>query len=265
MLAQVGGRFRQSETANLWNLQTANRQRYRAQVSGRPPKGTARITSGTPACRTWSCTSRVTTDYDTLKAMKEAGCRLLIVGFESGDPQILKNIKKGATVERARDFARDCHSLGLVIHADFILGLPGETKGSIRNTINFAKTLDCETIQVSIAHAYPGTEFYDFAKANGYITNERMEDGGGHQMAHIEYPGLPTDYVMEMVHRFYDEYYFRPKAAFRVVWKAFVNRDLPRLYVEAKAFMKLRAQRNKMVKTARSHQADPPAPAKAGA
>jgi hypothetical protein len=71
-----------------------------------------------------------------------------------------------------------------------------------------------------------------------------MEDGGGHQMAHIEYPGLPTDYVMEMVHRFYDEYYFRPKAAFRVVWKAIVNRDVPRLYVEAKAFMKLRAQRN---------------------
>jgi hypothetical protein len=93
-----------------------------------------------PLGMTWSCTSRVTTDYDTLKAMKEAGCRLLIVGFESGDPQILKNIKKGATVERARDFAKDCHDLGLTIHADFILGLPGETKESIRNTINFAKT-----------------------------------------------------------------------------------------------------------------------------
>jgi hypothetical protein len=68
-----------------------------------------------------------------------------------------------------------------------------------------------------------------------------------------------------MVHKFYDEYYFRPKAAFRVVWKAFVNRDLPRLYVEAKAFLKLRAQRNKMVKVARSHQPDPPAPVGAGA
>ncbi len=92
---------------------------------------------------TWSCTSRVTTDRETLKAMRDAGCRLLIVGFESGDPQILKNIKKGATVERARDFASDCHDLGLTIHGDFILGLPGETKESIRNTINFAKALDC--------------------------------------------------------------------------------------------------------------------------
>ena len=116
----------------------------------------------------------------------------------------------------------------------------------------------CETIQVSVAHAYPGTEFYEYAPRNGFITNEKMEDDGGHQMAHIEYPGLPTDYVMEMVHRFYDEYYFRPKAAFRVVWKAIVNRDVPRLYVEAKAFLKLRAQRNKMVKDARSQKADPP-------
>jgi radical SAM superfamily enzyme YgiQ (UPF0313 family) len=202
---------------------------------------------------TWSCTSRVTTDRDTLKAMKDAGCRLLIVGFESGDPQILKNIKKGATVERARDFTRDCHDLGLTIHGDFILGLPGETKESIRNTINFAKSLDVETIQVSIAHAYPGTEFYDYAKENGFIVNNgQMVDEEGHQLAHIEYPGLPKEYVLEMVHRFYDEYYFRPKAAWRVVSKAIVNRDLKRLYAESKSFLKLRAQRNKVVKQAKS-------------
>jgi hopanoid biosynthesis associated radical SAM protein HpnJ len=222
-----------------------------------------------PLGLTWSCTSRVTTDYDTLKAMKEAGCRLLIVGYESGDPQILKNIKKGATVERARDFTRDCHKLGLVIHGDFILGLPGETKESIQNTINFAKTLDVETIQVSIAHAYPGTEFYDYAAKNGFITNEgakeSMSDSGGHQMAHIEYPGLPKEYVLEMVHKFYDAYYFRPKAAFRVIWKAVVNRDVPRLYVEAKAFLKLRSQRNKMVKDAKKLQGKNPDPVGAGA
>jgi hypothetical protein len=76
---------------------------------------------------------------------------------------------------------------------------------------------------------------------------------------------LPADYVLEMVHRFYDEYFFRPKQAFRVVWKALLNRDLSRLYTEAKSFLKLRAQRNKMVKTTRSHQADPPAPENAGA
>jgi hypothetical protein len=79
-------------------------------------------------------------------------------------------------------------------------------------------------------------------------------------MAHIEYPGLPAEYVLEMVHRFYDEYYFRPKAAARVVWKAIVNRDVPRLYQEAKSFMKLRAQRNRIVKDTKQQQAVKPAP-----
>lgn len=215
-----------------------------------------------PLKLTWSCTSRVTTDYDTLKAMRDAGCRLLIVGYESGDPQVLKNIKKGATVERARDFTRDCHKLGLVIHGDFILGLPGETPQTIRRTIDFAKSLDCETIQVSVAHAYPGTEFYDFAQKNGFIVNHQsMVDTGGHQMAHIEYPGLPTDYVMEMVHRFYDEYYFRPKAVYRIVRKAIFNsEERKRLYKEAKSFMKLRAARNRYVKETRKMQSEAPPP-----
>ena len=220
-----------------------------------------------PLGLTWSCTSRVTTDYETLKAMKEAGCRLLIVGYESGDQQILKNIKKGATVERARDFTRDCKKLGLVVHGDFILGLPGETKETIRRTIDFAKELDVETIQVSLAHAYPGTELYDFAKANGFILNEgaQMVDEMGHQVAMIEYPGISRDYILEMVHRFYDEYYFRPKAIFRIVKRAaFNSTDRKRLYTEAKSFLKLRAARNRSVKETRKQQGSampPPPPA----
>src|SRR5438552_10459211 len=202
---------------------------------------------------TWSCTSRVTTDYETLKAMKEAGCRLMIVGFESGDPQILKNIKKGATVERARDFARDAHKLGLVIHGDFIMGLPGETRETIDNTIAFAKELDVQTIQVSVAHAYPGTELYDYAMKNGFmVSSGKMVDEGGHQLAHIQYPGLPADEILGSVHRFYDEYYFRPKAVFRILRKAvFDGGERKRLYKEAKTFLKVRAMRHKWVKERR--------------
>jgi hopanoid biosynthesis associated radical SAM protein HpnJ len=206
-----------------------------------------------PLNLTWSCTSRVTTDYETLKAMKEAGCRLLIVGYESGDPQILKNIKKGATVERARQFTKDCHKLGLVVHGDFILGLPGETHETIRTTVAFAKELDVETIQVSVAHAYPGTELYDYAVKNGFMVGDnKMVDEGGHQLAHIQYPGLPADDILEAVHRFYDEYYFRPKAVFRILRKAaFNNVDRKRLYKEAKTFLKVRAMRHKWVKDKR--------------
>jgi radical SAM superfamily enzyme YgiQ (UPF0313 family) len=212
-----------------------------------------------PLGLTWSCTSRVTTDYETLKAMKEAGCRLLIVGYESGDAQILKNIKKGATVERARQFTKDCHKLGLVIHGDFILGLPGETRETIQNTIKFAKELDVETIQVSVAHAYPGTELYDFAVRNGFMSNGKMVDEGGHQLAHIEYPGLPSDEILDSVHRFYDEYYFRPRAIFRILKKAvFHNDERKRLYKEARTFLKVRAMRHKIVKDKRAQQQIPP-------
>jgi len=207
-----------------------------------------------PLNLTWSCTSRVTTDYETLKAMKEAGCRLLIVGYESGDPQILKNIKKGATVERALQFTKDCHKLSLVIHGDFILGLPGETRETIRNTINFAKALDVETIQVSVAHAYPGTELYDYVVKNGFmVSGSKMVDEGGHQIVQIQYPGLPAEEIMAAVHRFYDEYYFRPKAVFRILKRsAFHSVDRKRLYHEAKAFLKTRAMRNKWVKEKRA-------------
>jgi len=217
-----------------------------------------------PLGLTWSCTSRVTTDYETLKAMKEAGCRLLIVGYESGDPQILKNIKKGATVERARQFTKDCKKLGLLVHGDFILGLPGETHETIERTIAFAKELDVETIQVSFGHAYPGTEFYDHVVKNGFVIGEaKMVDEGGHQLAHIQYPGLPADDIMAAVNRFYDEYYFRPRAIFRILKKAAFNgQERKRLYREAKAFLKLRAARNKMVKD-RAETAAAAEPAKA--
>ncbi len=210
-----------------------------------------------PLKLTWSCTSRVTTDFETLKAMKEAGCRLLIVGYESGDQQILKNIKKGATIERARQFTKDCHKLGLVVHGDFIMGLPGETRETINNTIAFAKELDVETIQVSVAHAYPGTELYDYAVKNGFIVaGSKMVDEGGHQLAHIQYPGLPAEEILDAVHRFYDEYYFRPKAVFRILKKAaFHSDDRKRLYKEAKTFLKVRAMRHKWVKDKRDKDA----------
>jgi hopanoid biosynthesis associated radical SAM protein HpnJ len=215
-----------------------------------------------PLKLTWSCTSRVTTDYETLKAMKEAGCRLLIVGYESGDPQILKNIKKGATVERARQFTKDCKKLGLVIHGDFILGLPGETRETIRRTIDFAKELDVETIQVSVAHAYPGTELYDYAVQNGFIVpGTAMVDKAGHQIAHIKYPNIDPEEILEAVHGFYDEYYFRPKAIARILKKAVFNgEERRRLYKEAKAFLTLRASRKKYVKEKRAQRPSTPVP-----
>ncbi len=192
----------------------------------------------------WSCTSRVHGDYETLRAMADAGCRLLIVGLESGDAQILKNIKKGATLEMGRNFVRNCKKAGILVHGDFIIGLPGETKETIRKTIEFAKELDCETIQVSMAHAFPGTELYNQAAQNGFLATEAVADSNGHQLPHLEYPGLSREEMVQAVNRFYDEYYFRPRVAWRIIREALWDgHERKRLYHEAVSFLRLRFER----------------------
>ncbi len=197
----------------------------------------------------WSANARVHTDYEALKAMADAGGRLLIVGFESGDPQILKNIKKGTTVEMGRTFVKNCKKVGLAVHADFIIGLPGETPETIARTIDYAKELDAETVQVSVAHAFPGTELYDYAAKNGYLASETRADGGGHQLPHIIYPGLTLEQMMAGMNTFYDSYYLRPRIVWRIVRKAlWDSHERKRLYGEAVEYLRVRAERWKYVR-----------------
>jgi hopanoid biosynthesis associated radical SAM protein HpnJ len=197
----------------------------------------------------WSCTARVHSDRETLAAMADAGLRLMIVGYESGDDRILKNIKKGATVEMARRFTRDCKDLGIRIHGDFIIGLPGETKDTVQRTIDLARELDPETIQVSLAHAYPGTELYEYVNGRGFLTGDTLTDSGGHQVPHVAYPELSRSEMMAAVNRFYDSYYFRPRIIWRVVRDALWDRhERARLYHEAVAFLRLRSERLKFVR-----------------
>lgn len=197
----------------------------------------------------WSCTARSHGDYETLKAMADAGCRLLIVGFESGDAQILKNIKKGATTEMGRSFVQNCKKVGIRVHGDFIIGLPGETKDTIEKTMQYARELDCETIQVSMAHAYPGTALYDQGMREGFLAGEAITDDGGHQLPHLQYEGLSREYMVESVNRFYDSYYFRPRVAWRIVRDSLWDgHERKRLFHEAVDFLKLRRDRWKVAR-----------------
>ena len=192
----------------------------------------------------WSSTARVHSDYETVKAMADGGARLFIVGFESGDAQILKNIKKGATVEMGRAFMKNCRKVGIKVHGDFIIGLPGETKETIQKTIDFAKELDCETIQVSLAHAMPGTELHDTMAQQGFLKVEALADSSGHQLPHIEYAGLPREEMMGAVQRFYDEYYFRPRIVWRIVRESLWDgNERRRLYEEAVEYLRVRSER----------------------
>jgi hopanoid biosynthesis associated radical SAM protein HpnJ len=167
---------------------------------------------------TWSATARVNTSYETLKAMKEGGLRLLVVGFESGDPQVLKNIKKGSTPEMGLRFMRWCKELGIMVHGTFMVGLPGETRASIEASMRFACKLDPDTIQVSLASPYPGTEFFDFCREKGYMADQRLVDGStGYQQCVVEYPGLAAQEIFKAVSRFYRRFYFRPQALSRII------------------------------------------------
>ena len=137
----------------------------------------------------------------------------------------------------------------MVVHGDFLIGLPGETPETINRTIEFAKELDPETIQVSIAHAFPGTELYDYLIKNNYFRYDaEMTDGKGHQLPHIEYPGLPRSAMMEAVDRFYREYYFRPRVIWRIVKKAIFNsRERKRLTQEAVEYLRLHSDRVRFI------------------
>ncbi|HKT72937.1 MAG TPA: hopanoid biosynthesis associated radical SAM protein HpnJ [Steroidobacteraceae bacterium] len=162
---------------------------------------------------TWSCNAKANVPYETLKIMKDNGLRLLLVGYESGNDQILHNIRKGLRVEIARRFTADCRRLGIAIHGTFILGLPGETAQTIRDTIQFAIDINPHTIQVSLAAPYPGTELYRQAIEQGWLQENRelnLVNSRGVQLAPIGYPHLGTQEIYDAVETFYRRFYFRP-------------------------------------------------------
>ena len=160
----------------------------------------------------WSCNAKANVPYESLKKLKEGGLRLLLVGYESGNQQILHNIKKGMRIEVAEKFTRDCHTLGIQIHGTFILGLPGETLETMRETREFAKRINPHTVQISLAAPYPGTFLYNQALQNGWLdaANAELIDDNGIQIAPLHYPHLSHKEIFDSLETFYRQFYFRP-------------------------------------------------------
>jgi len=171
----------------------------------------------------WVINARANCDYETLKEMRDAGLHHVIVGFESGNEQILKNIKKGVTKAQAIEFTRNCKKLGITIHGAFIMGLPGETRETIKETIAYAIDLDLSSIQVSLASPYPGTEFYALAKREGWISSDNFLDAEGRQQCVINYPSLSNQEIFDGVELFYKKFYFRPKYIARSIFRMMID------------------------------------------
>ncbi len=119
---------------------------------------------------TWTANSRADVDLETLKLMKGAGCRLLCIGVESGNQRILDNIHKRLKLQQVQEFMKNARKTKILVHACFMVGNPGETKETMKETLDFAKKLKPDTAQFFPLMVYPGTEAFEWAKGHGYLT-----------------------------------------------------------------------------------------------
>jgi len=196
---------------------------------------------------TWSCSARANVSAKTLAIMKASGLRCLMVGVESGNDQILKNIKKGITTTQMRTFFKTCRELNISTHATFVLGLPGETRETVQQTIAYAKALDPDTLQVSIATPYPGTELYEQAVANGWFNETDLVSQTGVQQAAIEYSDLTRQEIFDAVETFYNQFYLRPKPVLRIIGTMLRDKDVcMRRLREAREFFSFMHQRKRV-------------------
>ena len=193
---------------------------------------------------TWSCNARANIDYETMKMMKEAGCRLLDVGYESGSDEILKNIKKGITTNDSRRFTKDAKKARLMILGDFIFGMPGETKETADQTIKFAKEVKPNIVQFAVATPIPGTEFYMWVKENGFLLVDDLElslDKEGFQKCIVSYPKFTKEDIENYVDRALKEYYLSPSyipIAMKNVLRKNGLHELKVMIMSAKVFFK---------------------------
>lgn len=159
----------------------------------------------------WLCNARVDLDLETMKAMKRAGCRLIIPGIESGSQEILDNIKKGTTIEQIHQYVSDAKKAGLLIHACYMVGNQGETKDTMRKTLDLALALNTDTAQFFPLIPYPGTEAYQWARKNNYIETDYekycLPDGTHHTV--LSLPDLSGEEMVAFCNMARRKYYLR--------------------------------------------------------
>ena len=166
----------------------------------------------------WLCNARVNLDFETMKAMKAAGCRLIIPGIESGSQQILDNIKKGTRVEQFYTYVRNAKKAGLLIHACYMVGNEGETRETMQQTLRLALELNTDTAQFFPLIPYPGTGAYDWARKNGYIELDYEKyclPDGTHNTV-LSMPNLSAQEMVDFCNMARKRYYLR--------WSYFLHR-----------------------------------------
>ncbi len=160
----------------------------------------------------WTCNSRVDfVDPELLKVMRRAGCWMISWGIESGEPEMLKRMHKGITVEQVEQTLRWSREAGIMNWGYFIIGLPGETEASIRKTIAFAKRLPLDLVLFHIAAPHPGTPFFFEVVENGWFRpGTRWEEVDMDRSTVLDYPDLKAEDLERWAQRAFREWAFRP-------------------------------------------------------
>lgn len=162
-------------------------------------------------CR-WFCTTRVDKfDYEIGKIMKEAGCRMISFGVESGSQKVLNANKKGITLEQSGKAIKAARDNKIKTIGHFVLGLPGSNDKTEKQTSEFARKLKLDFVQFYIATPFPGSELYTLAKEKKWFTDENwdiVEQG----TATLSYPHFSAERIQYWKRRAYKEFYLRPQA-----------------------------------------------------
>jgi len=179
---------------------------------------------------TFSVNARVdTADAELFGIMKKAGCRELLVGFESGSQAQLDTMHKNLNVKRAYDFMALAGKNRLDVHGCFVIGLPGETERSAQETIDFSLKLGLTTVQFSGAVPFPGTDFYKLCRESGWLKAQKWSDwlSDGEQSGVVEYPGMSREQINYFVDLGLKKFYFRPGYMAKFV---LINRSVADFY-----------------------------------
>lgn len=161
----------------------------------------------------WTANTRANLSLEAMREMKRAGCRMIIVGYESGNQDILNNVSKGTTVEQNLAFAERARKAGLLVHGCFMAGNPGETEETLEETYRMAVKLKPDTAQFFPVMAYPGTRLYaDFAEAGNLKTENYgkwLTEDGLHNCV-VDLPGLTSEELVQWCDRARQRFYLRP-------------------------------------------------------
>ena len=161
----------------------------------------------------WSANSRADVDLVTMKIMKRANCRLYCVGFESGDQQVLDNIKKSIKLADLVEFRKNAKRAGILVHGCFMVGNKGESNETLEKTLKMAKELNPDTAQFYPIMVYPGTEAYEYFQNKGWIITQdyrRWITEEGLHSSVVSNPNLTYEELVAFCDRARREFYLRP-------------------------------------------------------